>query len=176
MNNCLKSGKILFATLCLLAALALPASSSVQASDDIGAPRSADQLTAFPAAGNGQTRHVVFLPPQEDEFAFKVEIIVGKTELVDAHNRFFFGGALEEVEVEGWGYTRYVLKALGPLAGTMMAVSPDQPKVARFIPVGGGGLIVRYNSKLPLVVYVPNGVEVRYRVWTAGAPETAAQG
>ncbi|MBW2490657.1 MAG: proteinase inhibitor I4 serpin, partial [Deltaproteobacteria bacterium] len=25
----------------------------------------------------------------------------------------------------------------------------------------------RYNSRLPVVVYVPEGVEVRYRIWRA---------
>jgi ecotin len=30
--------------------------------------------------------------------------------------------------------------------------------------------LIRYNSRLPLVVYAPEGVEVRYRIWTA-APE-----
>jgi ecotin len=30
---------------------------------------------------------------------------------------------------------------------------------------------VRYNSRLPLVVYVPEGLEVRYRLWKA-EPET----
>ena len=127
-----------------------------------------DPLEAFPAAEAGQTRHVIAVPPQEDEFAFKVEVFVGKTVEVDPHNRFFFGGALEEVEMEGWGYSRYVLRQLGPLAGTRMAPLPNQPQVERFIPVGGGGLMLRYNSRLPIVVYVPEGVEVRYRIWSAG--------
>ena len=26
--------------------------------------------------------------------------------------------------------------------------------------------LLRYNSKLPLVVYVPEGVEVKYRLWS----------
>jgi ecotin len=26
---------------------------------------------------------------------------------------------------------------------------------------------VRYNSKLPIVVYAPTDVEVRYRIWSA---------
>jgi serine protease inhibitor ecotin len=28
--------------------------------------------------------------------------------------------------------------------------------------------LLRYNSKLPLVVYEPSGFEVRYRIWAAG--------
>ena len=58
---------------------------------------------------------------------------------------------------------------MGPMAGTLMAVDPDAPKVARFITLGGEPYIIRYNSRLPIVVYVPEGVEVRYRIWTTGA-------
>ena len=47
------------------------------------------------------------------------------------------------------------------MAGTLMAVSPDAPKVDRFITLGGEPQLLRYNSRLPLVVYVPGGVEVR---------------
>ena len=50
-----------------------------------------------------------------------------------------------------------------------MAVDPDVPKVARFITLGGEPCIIRYNSRLPIMVYVPEGVEVRYRIWTTGA-------
>jgi ecotin len=41
------------------------------------------------------------------------------------------------------------------------------PKVERFITLGGEPELLRYNSRLPLVVYVPVGVEVRYRIWKA---------
>jgi ecotin len=54
------------------------------------------------------------------------------------------------------------------MAGTLMAVSPDAPKVDRFITLGGEPQLLRYNSRLPLVVYIPGGVEVRYRIWRAG--------
>ncbi len=56
---------------------------------------------------------------------------------------------------------------LGPMAGTLMAVDPAAPKVPRFVTLGGDPSLVRYNSRLPLVVYVPEGVEVRYRIWAA---------
>jgi ecotin len=59
------------------------------------------------------------------------------------------------------------------MAGTLMAIDPNAPKVARFITLGGEPYVIRYNSRLPIVVYVPEGVEVRYRIWSAGA-ETKA--
>ncbi len=128
----------------------------------------ADNMKAFPAAEPGMVRHVLQLPPQEDESAFRVELIVGKMVELDEHNRYFFGGAIEPENIEGWGFTRYVVTELGPMAGTLMAVDPDAPKVARFVALGGEPYLVRYNSRLPLVVYVPDGAEVRYRLWTAG--------
>jgi ecotin len=33
---------------------------------------------------------------------------------------------------------------------------------------------VRYNSKLPLVIYAPTEVQVRYRIWSAAANATSA--
>ena len=34
----------------------------------------------------------------------------------------------------------------------------------------GEPYLIRYNSRLPIVVYAPEGVEVRYRLWIA-SPE-----
>jgi ecotin len=44
----------------------------------------ADEMKAFPPAGKGMVRHVLQLPKGEDESAFKVELIAGKTVRVDA--------------------------------------------------------------------------------------------
>ena len=113
------------------------------------------------------TRHVISLPKQQDESAFKVELIIGKTVKTDATNSYFFGGTLETETIPGWGFDRYILRKLGPMAGTLMAVDPDAPQVERFISLGGEARLLRYNSRLPLVVYVPAGVEVRHRLWRA---------
>jgi ecotin len=126
----------------------------------------ADDSQAFPPAEKGMTRHVIRLPKQADETAFRVELVVGKTVKTDAQNRYFFAGNLETENIPGWGYDRYILRKLGPMAGTLMAVDPGVPKVERFISLGGEK-ILGYNSRLPLVVYVPDGVEVRYRLWRA---------
>lgn len=125
-------------------------------------------LKAFPAAEEGMTRHVLMLPAEEQEDALRVELKIGKTVRTDEGNRYFFAGRLQAVDIEGWGFTRYLLAELGPMAGSLMAVSPDAPKVDRFITLGGEPELLRYNSRLPLVVYVPGGVEVRYRIWRAG--------
>ena len=132
--------------------------------------QAADNMKAYAPAEAGMVRHVLQLPKQADEYAFKVELIVGKTVQVDAVNNYFFGGKIEEKIIEGWGFPRYDVSKLGPMAGTLMAVDPNAPKVSRFIAIGGDPFLIRYNSQLPVVVYVPEGVEVKYRIWSA-SPE-----
>ena len=136
----------------------------------LSAVQGADNMKAFPPAEAGMVRHVLQLPKQDYEAAFKVELIAGKTVQVDEGNRYFFGGKIEAQSIKGWGFTRYIVSKLGPMAGTLMAGDPNAPKVNRFVAIGGEPYIIRYNSRLPVVVYAPEGVEVRYRIWSA-APE-----
>lgn len=128
----------------------------------------ANNLKAFPPAKAGMVRNVIQLPEQDDESAFKLELIVGKAVKIDQGNRYFFGGHIERETIKGWGFSRYTVSALGPMAGTLMAVDPNVPMIDRFITLGGEPYLIRYNSRLPVVVYVPEGVEVRYRIWSAG--------
>jgi ecotin len=131
----------------------------------------AGNMKAFPPAEKGMVRYVLQLPKQDDEFAFKVELLVGKTVQLDEGNRYFFGGKIDAVNIKGWGFTRYVISQLGPMAGTLMGVDPNVPKINRFITLGGVPYLIRYNSRLPIVVYVPEGAEVRYRIWNT-TPES----
>ena len=134
-----------------------------------------DNLKAFPPAGEGMVRYVLQLQEQKDESDYRVELIVGKTVRIDAQNRYFFTGQIEAETIKGWGFTRYVVRNLGPMAGTLMAIDTEAPKVERFITLGGDPCLVRYNSRLPVVIYVPEGVDVRYRIWSAGAEVKALE-
>lgn len=130
-------------------------------------------MKAFPPPEKGQIRYVLQLPAHVDESNFKVELIVGQTVEIDKANQYFFGGKISKEAIAGWGYPRYIVKELGPMAGTLMAVDPNAPQVKRFIQIGGEPYLIRYNSRLPLVIYVPTDVEVRYRVWRADSEMTA---
>lgn len=133
----------------------------------------ADNMKAFPPAEKGMVRHVLHLQPHIDESALKVELIAGKTVEVDASNNFFFGGKIETHTIEGWGFPRYDVSALGPMAGTLMAIDPNAVKVERFITLGKEPYLIRYNSRLPIVLYAPEGVEIQYRIWSAQPTATA---
>ena len=132
-------------------------------------------MKAFPPAEQGMVRHVLKLPQQTDETAYKIELIAGKKVQVDKVNRHFFSGKIEEQIIEGWGFPKYTVSQFGPLAGTLMAADPDELKVDRFVSLGGDPLLIRYNSQLPVVVYAPEGVEIRYRVWSAGGEATVIE-
>lgn len=126
-----------------------------------------EKVAPYPKAESGFTRQVIHLAPQTREDDFKVEILAGKTLTVDCNHQRL-GGVLEEKNLEGWGYPFYRLeKVIGPMS-TLMAC-PDGKSKQDFVPVVGDGFLLRYNSKLPIVLYVPKDVEVRYRVWSASS-------
>ncbi|BFO04250.1 Ecotin precursor [Pseudomonas putida] len=122
-------------------------------------------VAPYPEAEKGFTRQVIHLPAQTDESAYQLEILAGKTLTVDC-NRQRLAGSLEEHNLEGWGYSYYRLEKVGGPASTLMAC-PDGKKTEAFVPVVGEGFMLRYNSKLPVVLYVPKDIEVRYRIWSA---------
>lgn len=132
----------------------------------------AQDLSPYPKPADGQVQHVIELPALEDENAAKVEIIVGKTMTVDCNNHVF-SGSLEQRTAEGWGYDYFVLDSLGNGATTLMGC-PEGAEREAFVQ-SSDETLVRYNSKLPLVIYTPEDVQVRYRIWQAGEIRTPAE-
>jgi ecotin len=131
------------------------------------------QLKAFPVAEEGMVRHVIVLPHKErtEEINFKVEIVAGKTMETDGTNLYALGSNIETKPLKGWGYTFYKVTN-GPAMSTMMAPPPGAEKVNKFI--SGKPLLIRYNNRLPIVIYAPEGYEVQYRIFEAPAKRTTA--
>ncbi len=129
-----------------------------------------DDMKPYPPAAEGYVRQVVQLPvlDEKEEQDRKVEILISKIEKLDLANLYFYGGKIATKTAKGWGYPYYEVTQVGPMAGTLMAIPEFAPKVDRAVPLRGGLELVRYNSKLPIVVYVPVGFDVTVRVWAAG--------
>ena len=121
-----------------------------------------NNIADFPAAQAGQSRHVIWLPEKQDEDMLKVEIVPGKLMLTDCNTRSLMGSFTAQ-DLQGWGYTYYQLDNVKGSISTLMAC-PDDSETEAFVPVQGENFTLRYNSKLPIVVYTPNDIEVRYRV------------
>ena len=125
-----------------------------------------EKVAPYPKADKGMKRQVIQLPVLQDEANYKVELLIGKTLEVDC-NQHRLGGQLESKTLEGWGYDYYVFDKVTSPVSTMMAC-PDGKKEKKFVTAYlGDNSLLRYNSKLPVVVYTPENVEVKYRVWKA---------
>jgi ecotin len=121
-------------------------------------------LKPYPPPEDGMQRLVFRVPVMADEADRQVEVVVGRTMSVDC-NLTRFIGSLEQRTASGWGYPYYEVSELRGPATTLMACPEGAPRREQFVRVRGEGFFVRYNSKLPVVVYVPTEFEVRYRVW-----------
>jgi ecotin len=132
-------------------------------------------LKAFPAAPDGMERLVITLPHKErvEEEAFRVEIIAGRQMSTDGVNLHRLANNIEARTLAGWGYSYYEVTGQGMVISTRMAPPAGAATVSAF--VTAPSLLLRYNSRLPIVVYAPKGYEIRYRIWTAAPFMSEAQ-
>ncbi|ATX88713.1 serine protease inhibitor ecotin [Klebsiella aerogenes] len=132
----------------------------------LAAEQPLEKVAPYPKAEKGMKRQVIQLPQQQDESALKVELMIGQTLEVDC-NYHRLGGQLESKTLHGWGYDYYDFDKLSGPVSTMMGC-PDGKKEKKFVTAGlGDAAMLRYNSKLPIVVYTPANVDVKYRIWKA---------
>lgn len=125
-----------------------------------------EKVAPWPQASAGMSRHVIWLPSRPHEENIKLELMIGQTLEVDC-NHTMLAGTLSQRTLPGWGYDYLVLEKLSPPAATLMGC-PDQSTQRKFIAANlGDAGTLRYNSRLPIVVYVPEGTEVKYRLWHA---------
>lgn len=121
-------------------------------------------LDIFPKPEEGYAQFVIDVPHSDKDSEKKIEIFVGKWAETDKCNTHVLSGVLQEKDLQGWGYTYFEFDTKGDIMSTMMGC-PDSEKINKF--VKSQGKIVRYNGKLPLVIYVPVGYEVQYKIWKA---------
>lgn len=116
----------------------------------------------YSEATEGSKRYCIEVPVRENESDYEVEIWAGKTIEVDCNQHKLVGNFKKEI-VQGWGYPYYNFNTTGQLFGTRMHC-PDQTLSAKF--VRSASERIRYNSKLPIVVYCPKDVSIRYAIWS----------
>ncbi len=133
-------------------------------------------LKPYPAPGAGEARWVIQVPGvlksspdpalSSDPDDWRVELIVGREMEVDC-NRHLLQGSITPESVPGWGYTVHRVSGGERALSTLMACPPDQPPRRAFVPLAGEPTLVRYNASLPIVVYAPKNLQVRWRLWKA---------
>ncbi|SMG40922.1 ecotin [Sphingobacterium psychroaquaticum] len=118
----------------------------------------------FPKPEAGYKQMVIEVPHSDNDNNKKIEFTIGKMMEVDKCNTHRLQGSLEEKPLEGWGYNYYVFKSNGGAASTLMAC-PDNERVLKF--VSAGPTVTNYNGRLPIVIYVPEGYDVQFRIFKA---------
>ncbi|ELY2561294.1 serine protease inhibitor ecotin [Cronobacter sakazakii] len=136
------------------------------------AEKTSENIAPFPKAEKGMVRQVIELPERQDEASYKVELVIGQTLDVDC-NKHPLAGKFERKTLEGWGYDYYTFESAKNADGSVMYTStmmacPDGKKEKKFVTanLGENGML-NYNSKLPVVVYAPKNIDVKYRLWKA---------
>ena len=124
------------------------------------------QLKPYPAASEGMQRHVMVLPPLNNEQQYRVELVIGRKMETDC-NHYRLAGRLTEETAKGWGYSYYTATVQPDAISTRMACTDSAKKTILVTLPAAAQQLIRYNSNLPLVVYAPTDVEVGYRVWQA---------
>lgn len=121
-------------------------------------------ISIFPKPQAGVTQWVINVPHSENDDQKKVEIYVGKTQEVDKCNNHILTGSFETKPLEGWGYEYLVFTTNGNIMATQMGCM-DNTKAAKFIMAQPQ--VMRYNGRLPIIVYAPEGYEVKYKIYKA---------
>lgn len=118
-------------------------------------------INMYKEAPNGFIRHIVALSPLENEHDAKIELMFKKPTMSDCNVKGWFGKLTEET-VNGWGYSTYILDDKLPMASTMMFCN-EEPELRMLYSQPQD--LMRYNSRLPIVVYTSSEVEMDVRLW-----------
>jgi ecotin len=127
----------------------------------------ASDIAMFPKAAKGMRQVVIRLPRREDEAQTRVEFYAGQARTIDC-NLVSMTSGLTRREVQGWAYPYWEMKVPPPAITTLIGCPPKSERQAF---VHGPPESIDYRSALPIVVYVPTGYTVRYKLWRTDGAE-----
>ena len=158
---------------CFGAALSL---SALAALPGVAIPRL--NLTGYPDPAPGLKRWVIqpsgLLPKSADPLIsahpldWRIQLIVGQTVRLDCNTKRLSGsGMTMRMLPKASGKALFEVKGPVAVISTKMACPDDQPTRTSFLSLGKQPYLVPYNASWPIVVDLPVGTELRWRVWKA---------
>ena len=158
---------------CFGAALSL---SALAALPGVAIPRL--NLTGYPEPAPGLKRWVIqpsgLLPKSADPLIsahpldWRIQLIVGQTVRLDCNTKRLSGsGMTMRMLPKASGKALFEVKGPVAVISTKMACPDDQPTRTSFLSLGKQPYLVPYNASWPIVVDLPVGTELRWRVWKA---------
>ncbi len=118
----------------------------------------------FPTAEKNQKKVVIEVPYAATDSNKKIEIFVGKEMETDKCNQYSLSGNFVKKDLKGWGYNYLVFSSNGNAVSTMKACIESGTKT-QF--VSGQGYLTDYNGRMPIVLYIPDGFSVKYKIYKA---------
>lgn len=119
-------------------------------------------ISMYPKTKKDYKQIIIPLPIENNEDNLKIELFIGTEKMLDCNNHTLMGNVVEKI-VDGWGYNYFMVESTGESISTMMGC--PNPPTKKFIYMQP--ILIRYNSKLPVILYAPKNIEVRYRIWRA---------
>ncbi len=158
---------------CFGAALSL---SALAALPGVAIPRL--NLTGYPDPAPGLKRWVIqpsgLLSKSADPLIsahpldWRIQLIVGQTVRLDCNTKRLLGpGVTMRMLPKASGKALFEVKGPVAVISTKMACPDDQPTRTSFLSLGKQPYLVPYNASWPIVVDLPVGTELRWRVWKA---------
>ncbi|MFW1735996.1 ecotin family protein [Acinetobacter sp. ULE_I001] len=127
------------------------------------ANKGVNDLNVYPPVKKDQNRNVIVLEPKENEDDYRVLITASIEGMQDCNTKSRSAKYTEKV-VEGMQYPYYEVGKIGDVVTTLMGCS-EMPQMGE-IPINlSGNTILRYNSKLPIVVYASNGIKINSKIF-----------
>ncbi|QNJ24311.1 ecotin family protein [Synechococcus sp. MIT S9220] len=135
-------------------------------------------LIGYPEPASGLKRWVIqpsgLLPKSADPLIsahpldWRIQLIVGQTVRLDCNSKRLSGsGMTMRMLPKASGKALFEVKGPVAVISTKMACSDDQPTRMSFLSLGKQPYLVPYNASWPIVVDLPVGTELRWRVWKA---------
>lgn len=121
-------------------------------------------VSIFPKPEKGYKMMVIEVPFSANDADKKISFFAGKYMDTDSCNNFSLQGTFETKDLKGWGYNYYVYKTDGNVMSTNMGCG-DSKTVYRF--VSGVSETINYNGKMPIVIYVPENIDIQFKIYEA---------
>ncbi|MBB1439915.1 serine protease inhibitor ecotin [Shewanella sp. SG41-4] len=122
-------------------------------------PQEASKM--YPAPTAGMVQHILTLPALADEHDYMLEVQIGQNKIIDC-NKPKLIGEIDKLSLAGWGYVYYQVNKV--MQGPTTKMMCTNAKSAQFI-VLNEALTLGYDSRQPKVFYLPEGTDLRYRIW-----------
>ena len=135
-------------------------------------------LTGYPEPAPGLNRWVIqpsgLLPKSTDPLIsahpldWRIQLIVGQTVRLDCNTKRLSGsGMTMRMLPKASGKALFEVKGPVAVISTKMACPDDQPTRTTFLSLGNQPYLVPYNASWPIVVDLPENVQMRWRIWKA---------